>query len=91
PSKVFMAICAMLSLVHSQKANDFQVIMGFFLLGSSAGKCKIAVLAQARLSVSPSAINQHVKELSQENIAIVQEVIQSFLCSLVWDNLNFAF
>ncbi|GAV99725.1 protein [Lentinula edodes] len=81
----------MLSLVCSQKANNFQVIMGFFLLGSGAGKREIAVLAQAGLSVSPSAINQHVKELSRENIAIVQEVIQSFLCSLVWDNLNFAF
>ncbi|KAF8824700.1 hypothetical protein HHX47_DHR7000515 [Lentinula edodes] len=81
----------MLSLVRSQKANNFQVIMGFFLLGSGAGKREIAVLAQAGLSVSPSAINQHVKELSRENIAIVQEVIQSFLCSLVWDNLNFAF
>ncbi|KAJ3912762.1 hypothetical protein F5877DRAFT_53531 [Lentinula edodes] len=88
---VFTAICAMLSLVRSQKANNFQVIMGFFLLGSGAGKREIAVLAQAGLSVSPSAINQHVKELSRENIAIVQEVIQSFLCSLVWDNLNFAF
>jgi len=65
--------------------------MGFFLLGSGAGKRKIAVLAQAGLSVSPTAINKHIKQLSCENIALVQKVLKSFLCSLVWDNLNFAF
>ncbi|KAJ3964302.1 hypothetical protein EV361DRAFT_812284 [Lentinula raphanica] len=88
---VFTAICAMLSLVRSQKANNFQVVMGFFLLGSGARKGQIAVLAQAGLSVSPSAINRHIKELSEENVCVVQKVIKTFLCSLVWDNLNFAF
>ncbi|KAJ3816871.1 hypothetical protein F5880DRAFT_1634205 [Lentinula raphanica] len=81
----------MLSLVRSQKANNFQVVMGFFLLGSGARKGQIAVLAQAGLSVSPSAINRHIKELSEENVCVVQKVIKTFLCSLVWDNLNFAF
>ncbi|KAJ3963651.1 hypothetical protein EV361DRAFT_813156, partial [Lentinula raphanica] len=88
---IFTVICAMLSLLRSQKANNFQVIMGFFFLGSGARKGQIAVLAQAGLSVSPSAINRHIKELSEENIQVVQKTIQTHLCSLVWDNLNFAF
>ncbi|KAF9047214.1 hypothetical protein BDP27DRAFT_1243495, partial [Rhodocollybia butyracea] len=88
---VFTAICTMLSLVRSQRANNFQTIMGLFLLGSGASKREISVLAAAGLSVSPSTVNDHVKQLSQENLEIVQGVIKRFLCSLAWDNLNFAF
>ena len=81
----------MLSLARSQKANNFQVVMGLFLLGSGASKREIGVLAQAGLSVSPSSINQHIKQLSRENIEIVQNIFKTFLCSIAWDNLNFAF
>ncbi|KAE9388612.1 hypothetical protein BT96DRAFT_1073185 [Gymnopus androsaceus JB14] len=78
-------------LVRSQKANNFQVIMGLFLLGSGAGKREIAVLAHAGLSVSASSINNHIKQLSQENLQIIQRVVKEFLCSVAWDNLNIAF
>ncbi|THU79910.1 hypothetical protein K435DRAFT_696822 [Dendrothele bispora CBS 962.96] len=88
---VFTAICAMLSVVRSQKANNFQVIMGLFLLGSGAAKREIAVFAQAGLSVNYSSVIEHVKALSEENLRIIQQVVKKFMCSVAWDNINFAF
>ncbi|KAE9403716.1 hypothetical protein BT96DRAFT_797932, partial [Gymnopus androsaceus JB14] len=75
-------VCFYSNLCYAQKANNFQVIMGFFLLGSGAGKGEMAVLAQAGLSVSLTAINKHIKQLSRENITLVQKVLKSFLCSI---------
>ncbi|KAK7462875.1 hypothetical protein VKT23_007454 [Stygiomarasmius scandens] len=88
---VFTAICAMLSVVRSQKANNFQVIMGLFLLGSGAAKREIAVFAQAGLSVNYSSVIEHVKALSEENLRIIRQVVKKFMCSIAWDNINFAF
>ncbi|THU97465.1 hypothetical protein K435DRAFT_662703, partial [Dendrothele bispora CBS 962.96] len=88
---VFTAICAMLSIVRSQKANNFQVVMGLFLLGSGAAKREIAVFAQAGLSVNYSSVIEHIKALSAENLSTVQQVVKKFMCSIAWDNINFAF
>ncbi|KAK7050002.1 hypothetical protein VNI00_005433 [Paramarasmius palmivorus] len=88
---VFVCICAMISVVRSQKANTFQVVIGLFLLGSGASKREIDVLAHAGLSVSYPTVMDHVKALSVENMKIVQEVIKVIMCFLVWDNVNFAF
>ncbi|THU95833.1 hypothetical protein K435DRAFT_797792 [Dendrothele bispora CBS 962.96] len=89
--QVFAAICAILSIVRSQKANNFQVVMGLFLLGSGAAKREIAVFAQAGLSVNYSSVIEHIKTLSAENLSTVQQVVKKFMCSIAWDNINFAF
>ncbi|THU77690.1 hypothetical protein K435DRAFT_701848, partial [Dendrothele bispora CBS 962.96] len=88
---VFVTICAMISITRSQKANDFQVVVGLFLLGSGASKREMEVLAHAGLSVSYSSVIEHVKMLSKENQAIFRDVIKRLMCSVVWDNVNFAF
>ncbi|KAJ7119070.1 hypothetical protein C8R44DRAFT_673385, partial [Mycena epipterygia] len=88
---VFTTICALISVVRSQKANNFQLVIGLFLLGSGASKREIEVLAHAGLSVSYSTINDHVKQLSKEGLAQIREVVKSGMVQIVWDNLNIAF
>ncbi|THU79765.1 hypothetical protein K435DRAFT_875094 [Dendrothele bispora CBS 962.96] len=60
---VFVSICAMISMLRSQKANNFQVVIGFFLLGSGASKREIEVLHQAGLSISYTAVMEHIRLL----------------------------
>ncbi|KAJ7435654.1 hypothetical protein B0H11DRAFT_2256988 [Mycena galericulata] len=74
---VFTTICALISVLRSQKANNFQLVIGLFLLGSGASKREMEVLAHAGLSVSYTAIITHVKELSKEGLANIREVVKS--------------
>ncbi|KAJ7891095.1 hypothetical protein B0H13DRAFT_1515792, partial [Mycena leptocephala] len=53
-------ICALISLMRSQKANNFQLVIGLFLLRSGVSKREMEVLAHAGLSVSYSTIIDHV-------------------------------
>ncbi|KAJ7022234.1 hypothetical protein C8F04DRAFT_971719, partial [Mycena alexandri] len=89
--QVFTTICALISVMRSQKANNFQLVIGLFLLGSGASKREIEVLAHAGLSISYSTITEHVKSLSQEGVEEIQELVKSTMCQIVWDNLNIAF
>ncbi|KAJ7027815.1 hypothetical protein C8F04DRAFT_1008089, partial [Mycena alexandri] len=88
---VFTTICALISVLRSQKANNFQLVVGLFLLGSGASKREMEVLAHAGLSISYQTIIDHVKKLSEEGSIIIQEVIKSGMVQIVWDNLNIAF
>ncbi|THU94537.1 hypothetical protein K435DRAFT_668218, partial [Dendrothele bispora CBS 962.96] len=88
---VFVTICAMFSMLCSQKANNFQVVIGLFLLGSGALKREMEVLAHVGFSVSYNSIIDHIHLLSAENVQKFRKAIKDFMCSIVWDNLNIAF
>ncbi|KAF8171352.1 hypothetical protein K438DRAFT_1613022 [Mycena galopus ATCC 62051] len=88
---VFTTICALISVARSQKANNFQLVIGLFLLGSGASKREMEVLAHAGLSISYQSIIGHVKQLSKEGMEKIREVVKSCMCQIVWDNLNIAF
>ncbi|KAJ7846160.1 hypothetical protein B0H13DRAFT_1455320, partial [Mycena leptocephala] len=90
---VFTTICALISIsvLRSQKANNFQLVIGLFLLGSGASKREMEVLTHAGLSVSYTNIVTHVKQLSKEGLAKIREVVKSCMVQIVWDNLNIAF
>ncbi|KAK7030657.1 hypothetical protein R3P38DRAFT_3266396 [Favolaschia claudopus] len=90
-TQVFTTICALISVLRSQKANNFQLVIGLFLLGSGASKREIEVLAHAGLSISYSSIIGHVKSLSEEGMGRVRQLIKESMCQIVWDNLNIAF
>ncbi|KAJ7730237.1 hypothetical protein DFH07DRAFT_756359 [Mycena maculata] len=90
-SQVFTTICALISVVRSQRANNFQLIIGLFFLGSGASKREMEVLAHAGLSISYTSILTHVKQLSREGLAKIRDVVKSGMVQLVWDNLNIAF
>ncbi|KAJ7257995.1 hypothetical protein C8J57DRAFT_1007712, partial [Mycena rebaudengoi] len=88
---VFTTICALISVVRSQKANNFQLVIGLFLLGSGASKREMEVLAHAGLSISYQSITCHVKALSAEGMDRIRALIKSCMVQIVWDNLNIAF
>ncbi|KAJ7135486.1 hypothetical protein C8R43DRAFT_956002 [Mycena crocata] len=88
---VFTTICALISVMRSQKANNLQLVIGLFLLGSGASKREISVLAHAGLSISYQGIIDHVKKLSSEGLANIRELVKSCMVQVVWDNLNIAF
>lgn len=81
----------MISIMRSQKANDYQVTMGLFLLGSGASKREMEVLAHAGLSLSYTSIITHVRKLSKEGTAKYKQIVREKMCSLTWDNLNIPF
>lgn len=88
---VFTTICALISILRSQRANNFQLVIGLFLLGSGASKREISVLAHAGLSISYAAIIEHVKILSKEGLDKIRQVVSEGMVQIVWDNLNIAF
>ncbi|KAF7348158.1 hypothetical protein MSAN_01768700 [Mycena sanguinolenta] len=90
-SLIFTSVCAMLSMSRSQKANNYQVVIGMFLLASGAAKREIEVLAHAGLSVSYSTIQDHIHTLSAEASQRLKQLVKEQMCSIVWDNLNIAF
>ncbi|KAJ6609740.1 hypothetical protein B0H10DRAFT_2295466, partial [Mycena sp. CBHHK59/15] len=89
--QVFTTACAMLSISRSQLANNYQVVIGLFLLASGASKREMEVLAHAGLSTSYSAIREHIHTLSEEAVKRFQQLIKNQMCFIVWDNLNIAF
>ncbi|KAJ6575846.1 hypothetical protein B0H10DRAFT_1837543 [Mycena sp. CBHHK59/15] len=88
---VFTTICALISVLRSQHANNFQLVIGLFLLGSGASKREISVLAHAGLSISYQRITEQVKKLSAEGMLDVRALVKSGMVQIVWDNLNIAF
>ncbi len=81
----------MIAVLRSQRSNNFQTVIGLFLLGSGAAKRQIEVLSHAGLSTSYNSIMDHIKILSKEGIIRFRDVVKSCMCSIVWDNLNIAF
>ncbi|KAJ7677231.1 hypothetical protein B0H17DRAFT_945187, partial [Mycena rosella] len=90
-SQVFTSICAMLSVSRSQKANNYQVVIGLFLLASGSSKREMEVLAHAGLSTSYNTIKDHIHKLSAEGAERFRDLIKTQMCFIVWDNLNIAF
>ncbi|KAK7029172.1 hypothetical protein R3P38DRAFT_3314713 [Favolaschia claudopus] len=73
------------------QANNYQVVIGLFLLGSGASKREIEVLAHAGLSTSYNAIREHIHQLSAEAVAKFRRLVKEQMFFIVWDNLNIAF
>lgn len=90
-SQVLTCILAMISMLRSQKANNFQVTIGLFLLASGASKREIAVMAHAGLSLSYPSILSHLKLMSAAKTKQYMQVMKEWMCALVWDNLNIPF
>ncbi|KAF7373970.1 hypothetical protein MSAN_00609500 [Mycena sanguinolenta] len=90
-SLVFTTVCTMMSILRSQKANNFQAVIALFLLGSGASKREIEVFAHAGISLSYKSVMNYLDTLSQEGILQFRAVWRECTCSLVWDNLNIAF
>ncbi|KAJ7705744.1 hypothetical protein B0H16DRAFT_1901711 [Mycena metata] len=88
---IFTTVCAMLSMARSQKANNYQVVIGMFLLASGAAKREMEVLAHAGLSISYSAIQEHLTLLSDEALKRLKQLVKEKMCFIVWDNLNIVF
>ncbi|KAF8139552.1 hypothetical protein K438DRAFT_1553244, partial [Mycena galopus ATCC 62051] len=90
-SLVFTTVCAMMSILRSQKANNFQAMISLFLLGSGASKREIEVFAHAGISLSYKSVMNYLTALSREGVLQFQAVWRACMCSIVWDNLNIAF
>ncbi|KAJ7166271.1 hypothetical protein C8R46DRAFT_1220015 [Mycena filopes] len=89
--QIFTTVCAMLSMARSQRANNFQVVIGMFLIASGSAKREMEVLAHAGLSISYSTIQDHVTLLSNEALKRLKQLVKQKMCFIVWDNLNIAF
>ncbi|TDL15504.1 hypothetical protein BD410DRAFT_684999, partial [Rickenella mellea] len=88
---VFSTISCMLAFCRSQKASNFAIILGLYLLAAGASKREIQVLAHAGLCLSYTSILEHVKKLSAEGTQCYIKEAHRNACSIVWANLNIAF
>ncbi|KAJ7787873.1 hypothetical protein B0H14DRAFT_3504937 [Mycena olivaceomarginata] len=73
-SLVFTTVCAMMSILRSQKANNFQAVIAPFLLGSGASKREIEVFAHAGISLSYKYAMNYLDTLCGEGIVQFQAV-----------------
>jgi hypothetical protein len=81
----------MIAASHSQRSNEYQIGMGFFLLASGASQVEFEVLQHAGLVTSYPTTLRQLKKLSDERMDEIQCVVRSRPFLLLWDNLNFAF
>ncbi|KAJ3816477.1 hypothetical protein F5880DRAFT_1455394, partial [Lentinula raphanica] len=88
---VLVTVCAMYAVLRSQRANEFQAVIGMFLIGSGASKREMEVLHHAGISLSYPAIIRHMRLLSEEAKQTYKDVIKECMCSVVWDNLCIQF
>ncbi|KAJ3826952.1 hypothetical protein F5880DRAFT_1609774 [Lentinula raphanica] len=88
---VLATVCAMCAVCRSQRANEFQAIIGMFLIGSGASKREMEVLHHAGMSLSYPAVIRHMRLLSKEAKETYQNIIKECMCSVVWDNLCIQF
>ncbi|KAJ6484129.1 hypothetical protein C8R45DRAFT_1099276 [Mycena sanguinolenta] len=88
---VFTTVCTMMSILRSQKANNFQAVIDLFLFGFGASKREIEVFAHVGISLSYKSVMNYLDTLSQEGVLQFRAVWRECMCSLVWDNLNIAF
>ncbi|KAK6987846.1 hypothetical protein R3P38DRAFT_2805309 [Favolaschia claudopus] len=71
------------------KANNFQLVIGLFLLGSGASKREIEILAHAGLSVSYTSLTS--RNCERRAYRIYVKSAGHAWCRLSGDNLNIAF
>ncbi|KAJ7853140.1 hypothetical protein B0H14DRAFT_2196915, partial [Mycena olivaceomarginata] len=89
---VFTTACAMLSILRLQITDNYQIVIGLFLLGSGASKHEIELLAHAGLSMSYMAIwAAHLSTLSKDAGEKFQKLVKEQIFSIIWDNLNITF
>ncbi|THU87114.1 hypothetical protein K435DRAFT_682268 [Dendrothele bispora CBS 962.96] len=88
---VLTTVCAMVSILRSDRANNFQAVMGLFLLASGASKRETEVLHHAGFCLSYPAVIKHLRQLSAEAKEIYRKLLQQCMCFIVWDNINIAF
>ncbi|KAJ3831844.1 hypothetical protein F5878DRAFT_672513, partial [Lentinula raphanica] len=81
----------MLAVLRSQRANNFQAVIGVFLIASGMSKRTMEMLHHARISLSYPATIKHLRALSQEAVQKYQRIVKEQMCSLVWDNLCIQF
>ncbi|KAF7373815.1 hypothetical protein MSAN_00593200 [Mycena sanguinolenta] len=79
-SLVFTTVCAMMSILRSQKANNFQAIIALFLLGSGASKREIEVFAHAGISLSYKLGMNYLDTLSHKGALQFRAVWRVFMC-----------
>lgn len=75
----------------SERNNEFQTLMGLYLLACGTPRRQFDVLAHAGLTVSYSTALTHLKQLSEEGMKQVVSIVHAEACAIVWDNLNIAF
>lgn len=81
----------MLGQSYSERNNQFQTLMGLYLLACGTPRRQFNVLAHAGLTVSYPTALEHLKQLSKEGLAEARQVMHKEACAIVWDNLNIAF
>lgn len=81
----------MLGQSYSERTNEFQTLMGLYLLACGTPRRQFDVLAHAGLTVSYVTALEHLKALSKEAVSEARSVMHKMICAIVWDNLNIAF
>ncbi|KIO18601.1 hypothetical protein M407DRAFT_31739 [Tulasnella calospora MUT 4182] len=78
----------MMGQASSERNNEFQTLMGLYLLACGTPRRQFDVLAHAGLTVSYSTALTHLKQLSEEGMKQAVSIMHTEACAIVWDNLN---
>ncbi|KAI1783591.1 hypothetical protein LXA43DRAFT_320644 [Ganoderma leucocontextum] len=88
---IFGTVIAMLACAANQRSNELQSVLCIYLLACGATRSQFEVLNHAGLACSYSTAVSQLRQLSEERLAMIHELVRRFPCMLVWDNLNIAF
>jgi len=81
----------MLALTRNEHSSEFQTTMCIYLLACDALRTQFDVLNHARFTLSYMAAIRKIKDLGQERLIEIVELIGRQAFMIIWDNLNIAF
>jgi len=81
----------MIAQTRNEKASEFQLVTCIYLLACGASRSLFDVLNHAGFSLSYSSAMGKVKELGQEKLRKMQELVRTRNVMVIWDNINIAF
>ncbi|KLO05473.1 hypothetical protein SCHPADRAFT_862359, partial [Schizopora paradoxa] len=88
---IYTTIACMLGQARSERSNDFQIAMCFWLLASGASRSQFEVLHHAGISSSYTTVLRELKTLADEKLSQIRATVRESAFLIVWDNLNIAF
>lgn len=81
----------MLAQCRNEKSSQIQTVTGIFLFACGASKALFDVLNHSGFCLSYTQTIEKLKDLSNERLELIRDLVRRRVCLIVYDNVNIAF
>ncbi|TEB27829.1 hypothetical protein FA13DRAFT_1877613 [Coprinellus micaceus] len=88
---VLAAVLSVLAQCRNEKSSQIQTVTGIFLFACGASKALFDVLNHSGFCLSYTQTIEKLKDLSNERLELIRDLVRRRVCLIVYDNVNIAF